>query len=35
MGRTGKMFAHQWYGDLAQPDIMTLAKPLAAGLVPP
>lgn len=32
LGRTGKMFAHQWYGDLAQPDIMTLAKPLAAGL---
>ncbi|QDZ18907.1 acetylornithine aminotransferase [Chloropicon primus] len=32
LGRTGKMFAHQWYGEGACPDIMTLAKPLAAGL---
>jgi len=32
LGRTGKMFAHQWYGEGAHPDIMTLAKPLAAGL---
>ena len=32
LGRTGKMFAHQWYGEEACPDIMTLAKPLAAGL---
>jgi acetylornithine aminotransferase len=32
LGRTGKLFAHQWYGEKACPDIMTLAKPLAAGL---
>ena len=30
MGRTGTMFAYQHYGVV--PDIMTLAKPLAAGL---
>lgn len=30
MGRTGKMFAHQWYG--IKPDIMTLAKGIANGL---
>jgi acetylornithine aminotransferase/acetylornithine/N-succinyldiaminopimelate aminotransferase len=30
LGRTGKMFAYQHYG--LQPDIVTLAKPLAAGL---
>lgn len=30
MGRTGKMFAHQWYG--ITPDIMTLAKGIANGL---
>jgi len=30
LGRTGKMFAHDHYG--VYPDMMTLAKPLAAGL---
>ena len=30
LGRTGKMFAYQHYG--VKPDVVTLAKPLAAGL---
>ena len=30
LGRTGKVFAYQWAG--IQPDIVTVAKPLAAGL---
>ena len=30
LGRTGKYFAYQHYG--IQPDIVTVAKPLAAGL---
>lgn len=30
LGRTGKMFAYQHYG--VSPDIVTVAKPLAAGL---
>lgn len=30
MGRTGRMFAHQWF-DGAEPDIMTLAKALGSG----
>jgi acetylornithine aminotransferase/acetylornithine/N-succinyldiaminopimelate aminotransferase len=30
LGRTGKMFAYQHYG--LKPDVVTLAKPLAAGL---
>jgi acetylornithine aminotransferase/acetylornithine/N-succinyldiaminopimelate aminotransferase len=30
LGRTGKMFAYQYYG--VKPDVVTLAKPLAAGL---
>ena len=30
LGRTGTLFAHQAYG--VEPDVMTLAKPLAAGL---
>ena len=29
IGRTGKMYAHQWYD--VQPDIITVAKPLANG----
>ena len=32
MGRTGKPFAFQHWGDGFLPDVMTLAKPLAAGL---
>jgi acetylornithine/N-succinyldiaminopimelate aminotransferase len=30
LGRTGRMFAYQHYG--VQPDVVTVAKPLAAGL---
>lgn len=30
MGRTGKLFAHQWFNNAA-PDIMALAKALGAG----
>jgi acetylornithine aminotransferase/acetylornithine/N-succinyldiaminopimelate aminotransferase len=30
LGRTGKMFAYQHYG--VKPDVVTLAKPMAAGL---
>ena len=30
MGRTGKLFAHQWF-DNAQPDIMAVAKALGGG----
>lgn len=30
MGRTGKLFAHQWFEDAA-PDIMALAKALGSG----
>ncbi len=30
IGRTGKMYAHQWYPSI-QPDIITVAKPLANG----
>ena len=32
MGRTGKAFAFQHWDDGLLPDVMTLAKPLAAGL---
>ena len=31
MGRTGKLFAHQWVSNI-QPDIVTVAKALGAGL---
>lgn len=30
MGRTGKLFAHQWFEDV-EPDIMTVAKALGSG----
>ncbi|MGH6617450.1 aspartate aminotransferase family protein [Sphingomonas sp.] len=30
MGRTGRLFAHQWYDDVA-PDIMAVAKALGGG----
>jgi acetylornithine/N-succinyldiaminopimelate aminotransferase len=30
LGRTGKLFAHEWAGD-AQPDVMALAKALGGG----
>lgn len=30
MGRTGRLFAHQWYHD-CDPDIMTVAKALGSG----
>lgn len=32
LGRTGRFFAYQKFGKAAQPDIVTVAKPLAAGL---
>ena len=32
MGRTGKAFAYQHWGNDFLPDVVTLAKPLAAGL---
>lgn len=32
MGRTGQAFAFQHWGDDFKPDVLTLAKPLAAGL---
>ncbi len=32
LGRTGKMFASDWYG--VAPDIITLAKSLSGGMVP-
>ncbi|WP_447751435.1 acetylornithine transaminase [Sphingopyxis fribergensis] len=31
MGRTGQLFAHQWFAD-ADPDIMAVAKALGSGL---
>ena len=30
LGRTGRLWAHEWAG--VQPDVMTLAKPIAGGL---
>ena len=32
LGRTGRYFAYQKFGDKALPDIVTIAKPLAGGL---
>src|SRR6202142_2238566 len=32
LGRTGRYFAYQKFGRGAQPDILTIAKPLAGGL---
>ncbi|ORZ16393.1 pyridoxal phosphate-dependent transferase [Absidia repens] len=32
LGRTGKLWGHQHYGQDCQPDIMTMAKPLANGV---
>lgn len=32
LGRTGRYFAYQKFGPAARPDIVTVAKPLAAGL---
>ena len=32
LGRTGRYFAYQKFGVAAKPDIVTVAKPLAAGL---
>ncbi|KAI8645583.1 pyridoxal phosphate-dependent transferase [Parasitella parasitica] len=32
LGRTGKMWAHQFYNDSCTPDILTMAKPLANGV---
>ncbi|CEP14778.1 hypothetical protein [Parasitella parasitica] len=32
LGRTGKMWAHQYYDDSCSPDILTMAKPLANGV---
>ncbi|KAI8343678.1 pyridoxal phosphate-dependent transferase [Chlamydoabsidia padenii] len=32
LGRTGKLWAHQHYGEDCQPDILTMAKPLANGI---
>ena len=31
MGRTGRMWAHEWAGEAAQPDIMAIAKALGGG----
>ncbi|KAI8336612.1 pyridoxal phosphate-dependent transferase, partial [Chlamydoabsidia padenii] len=32
LGRTGKMWGHQHYSEDCQPDILTMAKPLANGV---
>ncbi|KAI8393389.1 pyridoxal phosphate-dependent transferase [Radiomyces spectabilis] len=32
LGRTGKLWAHQHYGQHCQPDMLTMAKPLANGI---
>jgi acetylornithine/N-succinyldiaminopimelate aminotransferase len=32
LGRTGRYFAYQKFGDSVKPDIVTVAKPLAGGL---
>ncbi|KAL9559222.1 hypothetical protein MBANPS3_000539 [Mucor bainieri] len=32
LGRTGKMWAHQYYDSSCTPDILTMAKPLANGV---
>ena len=31
MGRTGRLWAHEWAGDAGQPDIMAIAKALGGG----
>jgi acetylornithine/N-succinyldiaminopimelate aminotransferase len=31
MGRTGRLWAHEWAGEAAQPDIMAIAKALGGG----
>lgn len=31
MGRTGRLWAHEWAGEAAQPDIMAVAKALGGG----
>ncbi|ORX50224.1 acetylornithine and succinylornithine aminotransferase [Hesseltinella vesiculosa] len=32
LGRTGKMWGHQHFGEDCQPDVLTMAKPLANGV---
>ncbi|KAI8580258.1 hypothetical protein K450DRAFT_237623 [Umbelopsis ramanniana AG] len=32
LGRTGKLWAHQYFPDSCRPDVLTMAKPLANGI---